>query len=181
MSRITTPATIDDAPEASQAVLRNVEKAIGMAPNLHRLVANSPAALQGYVGLSSALAGGALDSVIGERVALAVAEMNGCDYCLAAHSLIGKGAGLDEMEIEAARRGSSSDPRAAAALTFATQLVDKRGQVPAAAVDAVRAAGFSEAEVVEIVAHVALNTLTNYINEALGTEVDFPAAAALAA
>ncbi|MGH6803781.1 MAG: carboxymuconolactone decarboxylase family protein, partial [Methyloceanibacter sp.] len=143
---------------------------------------HSPAALGGYLGLSGALARGALDAATRERIALAVAEINGCDYCLAAHTYLGKNvAKLTDGEIESNRRGTSADAKAAAAVEFAARVAVERGQVGTAAVEAVRAAGFSDAEIVEIVAHVALNTLTNYLNEVAETAVDFPAARALKA
>ncbi|MGF1553369.1 MAG: carboxymuconolactone decarboxylase family protein [Paracoccaceae bacterium] len=181
MSRIATPATIDEAPYAAQGLLRGVEKTLGSTPNMFRLIANSPAGLEGYLGLNGALAKGGLDPATRERIALAVAEINGCGYCLAAHSALGRRARLSDAEIAANRRGGSTDAKAEAAVRFAALLVRERGQVDAEAVEAVRAAGYADGEIVEIVLHVALNTLTNYVNEALGTEVDFPAAAPLAA
>lgn len=177
MSRIPTVPTIDSAPAAARPLLEAVRHKLGVVPNLFRVLANSPAALEGYLGLSGALAKGALDAPTRERIALAVAERNGCDYCLAAHSYLGgKVAGLDAAEIAANRDGRSSDPRADAAVRFAAGIVADRGHVAEAAVTAVRAAGYTDAEIVEIVVHVALNTLTNYVNEVAGTAVDFPAA-----
>lgn len=182
MSRIPTPATIEAAPAAAQPLLQNVKKAIGVVPNLYRLTATSPAALEGLLSLSGALGKGALDAPTRERIALAVAQINGCDYCLAAHSYIGANvAKLTGVEIDANRRGASTDAKADAAVRFAVDLTKKRGAVDAAAVEKVRAAGFNDAQIVEIIAHVALNTLTNYLNEALDTEVDFPAVKALEA
>lgn len=182
MSRIPTPVSIDQAPEASQPLLEAVKKSLGSAPNLFRLTANSPAALEGLLGLSGALGKGQLNPATRERVALAVAQLNGCDYCLAAHSYLGANiAKLTSQEMQANRRGQSSDAKADAAVRFAASIVKNRGQVDAAEVQAVRDAGYSDAELVEIVAHVAYNTFTNYLNEVLGTEVDFPAAPALQA
>jgi uncharacterized peroxidase-related enzyme len=172
MSRIPTPASIDTAPEAARPLLGAVQKQLGSVPNLFRVVATSPAALEGYLGLNGALAKGSLDARTRERIALAVAERNGCGYCLAAHSYLGRNlAKLDEAEIEANRAGGSAD----AAVRFAVRVVEARGHVSDADLAAVRAAGFSDAQVIEIVLHVALNTLTNYVNEVAGTEVDFPA------
>ena len=180
MSRIPTPATIADAPEASRTALEAVEKQMGSVPNLFRLVANSPNALNGLLGLSGALGGGALDAATRERIALAVAEINGCDYCLAAHTYVGTNvAKLSSDEIIANRRGGSGDAKANVAVQFAAEITKARGQVSADSVQAVRAAGFSDAEIVEIVTHVAYNTLTNYLNTALDTEVDFPTAVSL--
>ncbi len=175
MSRIPTPASIEVSPVAAQPLLTAVHKQLGSVPNLFRIVGNSPAALDGYLGLSGALSKGALDSKTRERIAIAVAELNGCDYCLSAHSYLGAHvAKLDATELNANRDGTSADAKANAALRFATKLVRERGHVSAADVNAVKAAGYGDAEVVEIIAHVALNTLTNYVNSALATEVDFP-------
>ena len=182
MSRIPTPASIADAPEASKASLEAVNNLLGSVPNLFRIVANSPETLEGYLGLNAALGKGLLDAPTRERIALAVAEFNGCNYCLAAHQYLGSNlAKLSAAEIEVNRRGSSSDAKAAVAVEFAVKVVKNRGKVSDSDVVAVRAAGYSDAELVEIVGHVALNTLTNYVNEVLGTEVDFPAADGLAA
>jgi len=144
-------------------------------PNLFRVVANSPAALEGYVGLSGALGKGALPAPTRERIALAIAEINGCNYCLSAHTYIGRNlAKLDDAEMTANRSGASNDPHADAAVRFAAQVARARGHVAAADVAAVKAAGYDDAQIVEIVLHVALNTWTNYLNEVAQTEIDFP-------
>lgn len=182
MSRIATPASIEASPAASQPLLAAVQKQLGSVPNLFRVVGNSPAALEGYLGLNGALAKGSLDGRTRERIALAVAEVNGCGYCLAAHSYLGRNlAKLDDAEISANRQGFSHDPKADAAVRFAVAVVKLRGHVGDAELAAVRAAGYDDAQVIEIVLHVALNTLTNYVNEVAGTVVDFPAVAARAA
>ena len=140
-----------------------------------KLVGNSPAALEGYLSLNNALGKGALDPKTRERIALAIADFNGCSYCLSAHTYLGKNiAKLDDIEIAANRNGHSSDPKAAAALQFAARVALERGHVSDTDLAAVKAAGYSNAEIVEIVLHVALNTLTNYINEVAQTEIDFP-------
>jgi uncharacterized peroxidase-related enzyme len=182
MSRLPTPASIEASPPASQPLLQAVKKQLGVVPNLFRLVGNSPAALEGYLGLNGALAKGALDAPTRERIALAVAEVNGCDYCLSAHSYLGKNlAKLSEAEISANRAGGSTDPKADAAVQFAVKLVNARGHVSEADVETVKQAGYSDAQVIEIVLHVALNTLTNYVNEMAKTEIDFPVVTAKAA
>ncbi|SEB85239.1 uncharacterized peroxidase-related enzyme [Rhizobiales bacterium GAS188] len=175
MSRIPTPATIEAAPAASQPMLEAVKSQFGIVPNLFRLVSTSPAALEGYLGLSGALAKGKLPAPTRERIALAVAEINGCDYCLSAHSYLGKNlAKLDEAEIAANRNGASNDPKADAALRFAAKVARERGHVSEEDVRAVKLAGYDDAQLIEIVLHVALNTWTNYINEVVKTEIDFP-------
>ncbi|WP_299818730.1 carboxymuconolactone decarboxylase family protein [uncultured Roseibium sp.] len=182
MPRIHLPGSIEAAPTASRPLLEGVKNLLGSVPNLFRLTANSPAALEGYLGLNGALAKGSLSPQTRERIALAIAQINGCNYCLSAHTYLAKNlAKLDEAEIAANRNGSSSDPKAEAAVSFAVKLVRVRGQVSAADVAEVKMAGYSEAEVVEIVAHVALNTLTNYLNEAFETPIDFPVVSAKAA
>ena len=175
MSRIPVPATISDAPAASQPLLEAVKKQLGVAPNLFRLVSHSPAALQGYVGLSGALSKGALPAATRERIALAIAEINGCDYCLSAHAYLGKNlAKIDDAEIAANRNGASNDPKADAAVRFAAKVARERGHVSEDDVRAVKLAGYDDAQLIEIVLHVALNTWTNYINEIAKTEIDFP-------
>ena len=175
MSRIPTPATIEAAPAASQPLLVAVKGQLGVVPNLFRLVATSPAALEGYLGMNGALNKGALPAAIRERIALAVAEINGCDYCLSAHTYLGKNiAKLDDAEMTANRNGASNDPKADAAVRFAARIVHLRGRVSDGDVSAVRLAGYDDAQIIEIVQHVALNTWTNYINEVAKTEIDFP-------
>jgi uncharacterized peroxidase-related enzyme len=182
MSRITTPSSIEAAPASAQPQLQAVKKQLGVVPNLFRMVANSPAALEGYLGMSAALAKGSLPAQTRERIALAVAQINGCGYCLSAHSYLGRNvAKLSDAEIAANRRGGSLDPKAEAAVRFAAKVVRERGHVSDADVQAVRLAGYDDAQIVEIVQHVALNTWTNYVNEVARTEVDFPVAEALAA
>ena len=153
-----------------------------MVPNMFRLVSTSPAALEGYLGLNGALAKGALEAPTRERIALAVAEVNGCDYCLSAHSYLGKNlAKLSDAEIAANRNGGSGDTKADAAVRFAVKLVEARGHVTDTDIKAVKDAGYNDAQLIEIVLHVALNTLTNYVNEVAKTEIDFPVVTAKAA
>jgi uncharacterized peroxidase-related enzyme len=175
MSLIPTPATIDAAPAASRPLLEAIKAQLGVVPNLFRLVSNSPAALEGYLGLFGALGKGALPAPTRERIALAVAEINGCNYCLSAHTYFGKNlAKLDDAEITANRSGASNDPKADAAVRFAAKIARERGHVSADDLRAVKLAGYDDAQVIEIVLHVALNTWTNYINEVAQTDIDFP-------
>jgi uncharacterized peroxidase-related enzyme len=182
MSRIQIPASIEAAPAASQPNLAGVERQFGVVPNVFRLAAVSPAALQGYVGMLGALAKGKLPAATRERVALAVAEFDGCSYCLSAHSYLGQNlAGLDDAEIAANRAGRSDDAKADAAIRFARKVMETRGHIADADFDAVRAAGYEDAAIIEIVQHVALNVWTNYLNEVARTEIDFPVVEARAA
>jgi uncharacterized peroxidase-related enzyme len=175
MSRIPTPATVDAAPAPSRPLLEAVKKQFGTVPNMFRLIANSPAALESYLRLSGALNKGALPAPTRERIALAVAEINGCNYCLSAHTYLGRNlAKLDDAEIAANRGGASNDPKANAAVRFAVKVLRARGHLSDADLDAIKAAGYDDAQIIEIVLHVALNTWTNYINEVAKTDIDFP-------
>jgi uncharacterized peroxidase-related enzyme len=175
MSRIPTPASIEAAPEKSQPLLEAVQKQLGIVPNMFRAIGNSPAALEGYLGLNAALAKGALEAPTRERIALAIAEFNACDYCLSAHTYLGKNRSkLSDTEIAANRDGGSTDTKADAAVRFAVKVAETRGHPSEADVQAVKQAGYTDAQVMEIVLHVALNTLTNYVNETIKTEIDFP-------
>ena len=174
MNRISIPA-VDQTPAASRPLLDAVNKQLGVVPNMMKVLSSSPTALSGYLNLNGTLAKGSIGAKTGERIALAIAEYNRCGYCLAAHTYLAKNlAKLDDAEIAANRNGTSSDTRAEAAVRFAVNVAQERGHVSDAAVPAVKAAGFSDAEVMEIVLHVALNTLTNYVNEVAQTEIDFP-------
>lgn len=156
------------------ALLTQIHGAFGATPNTFKAVANSPAALQSMWGAFGALGGGVIPAKLGEQIAVAVADRNACEYCLAAHTALGRKAGASAEEMSAAQAGQATDPKTAAALRFALQLVEARGQVSQADVQAVRAAGFNDEAIVEILAHVALNLFTNYVNVAFAVPVDFP-------
>ncbi|WP_315783126.1 MULTISPECIES: peroxidase-related enzyme [unclassified Bradyrhizobium] len=156
------------------ATLSAVKAKIGMTPNLFSTFAQSPAVLNGYVAFSDALAKGALSAKQREIIALAVAQANGCEYCLAAHSLMGKGAGLAPDALRKARAGTADDATDAAVARFARRVLDTRGQVADADLAAARAAGLDDGRLLEIIANVAINVLTNYTNNAAQTVVDFP-------
>ena len=173
MSRIAIP-TREAAPAASQPLLDAVNNQLGVVPNLFRLVALSPAALQGFLGLSGAL-GKTLDVKPRERIALAVAQVNGCDYCLSAHTYLGLNlAKIDADEITQNRKGGSLDTKANAAVQFAAAVAKTRGKVASDELARVREAGFSDAQIIEIVSVVAENFLTNIINNVAETDIDFP-------
>lgn len=177
MNRIAIPA-VDSAPAASRPLLAAVHQQLGVVPNLMKMTGNSPAALEGYLALNGALGKGALDLATRERIALATAQFNDCDYCLAAHTYLGKNlARLSDDDIGAARDHRAADAKAHAALRFAHRVAAERGHVSDSDLAEVRAAGFDDATIVEIVGNVALNVLTNYLNNVARTEIDFPAAA----
>jgi uncharacterized peroxidase-related enzyme len=164
-----------------QALLEQVHKAFGATPNMFKAVANSPAALKSMWGSFGALGSGVLGAKLGEQIAVAIADKNRCEYCLAAHTVLGKGAGATAEEMSAAQAGQSADPKTAAALTFALKVVSNRAQVNNEDVAQLRSAGFDDEHIVEILAHVALNIFTNYVNVAFDVPVDFPKVALNAA
>jgi uncharacterized peroxidase-related enzyme len=173
MSRIAVPSR-DAAPEASKPLLDAVEKQLGVVPNLFRLISLSPVVLQGFLGMNGAL-GKTLDVKTRERIALAIAQINGCDYCLSAHTYLGLNlAKIDGAEIALNRKGASSDGKANAAVAFAAKVMKSQGSVGDADVQAVKAAGFTDAQIVEIVAVVAENVFTNFLNNIAKTDIDFP-------
>lgn len=174
MSRIPLVNPADTTAER-QAILSEIHAAFGATPNMFRAVANSPAALKSMWGAFGALGGGTLPTQLGEQVAVAIANRNACEYCLAAHTVLGRKAGASAEEMSEAQDGRSDDPKTAAALRFALAVVERRGQVEASEVEALRAVGFDDGEIVELLAHVALNLFTNYVNVALDVPVDFPA------
>jgi len=174
MSRLNIP-TVEQSLPATQALLAAVEKQLGVVPNLMKLLGQSPIALEGYLSLNGALNKDKLGLALRERIALTVAEFNGCDYCLSVHSYLSANvAKLPQGEIDAAREGRSDDPRTAAALHFARRVAESRGQVSDADLATLRAAGYDEAAVLEIALNVAVNVLTNYVNNVARTDIDFP-------
>lgn len=173
MARI---AVIDpkSATGEARALLDAVQASLGAVPNFIRVLANSPAALNAFLGIHHIAGAGLLEPKTRERIALAVAEQNACQYCVSAHTAIGRKAGLDNQEMLANRTGRSSDAKAEAALAFACALVEHSGQVSKAEFEAVRAAGHSDGEIVEIITHVAMNILTNLLGKSTQIEIDFP-------
>jgi uncharacterized peroxidase-related enzyme len=158
----------------AKTLLDAVQSQLGATPNFIRALANSPDALKAFLGLHEISGSGVLDPKTRERIALAVAQQNECQYCVSAHTAIGRKAGLDANDIQASRHGSSSDPKADAALSFTRALVDNVGDVTSAEMAAVRDAGHSDAEIIEIITHVALNIFTNLLAKATQVDIDFP-------
>ncbi len=168
-------------PAASQEMLKQIQTAFGATPNMFKAVSNSAAALQSMWGSFGALGAGTLGAKLGEQIAVAVANRNCCEYCLAAHTALGHNAGVSGPDMAAAQVGKSADAKTQAALTFALKIVEQRAALSQADIEAVRAAGFNDGEIVEIMAHVALNLFTNYVNVAFNVPVDFPKIALKAA
>ena len=171
----------DQAAGQAKQLLDAVNDKFGMVPNLARTLANSPAALRGYLAFGEALEGGLLPAKLREQIALTVSQANGCGYCVAAHCAIGKSVGLSENELSDARQSSSPDTKIDVVLRFARQLVEDRGWVSDDDLERVRRAGYGDGEIAEIVAIVAWKTFANYFNHVAGTDVDFPAVPDVAA
>ena len=164
----------DQAPACLQPILSDIHASLGAIPNLFRVATNSPASLDALAGAAGALSKGAIKAAAREAIALTVAEANGCDYCLSAHAVLGTGAGLSEVDIEDARHGRAADAKLNAILTFSRTLVINRGNVTNSDFAQLGRAGVTNGEIVEIVANVALNIFTNYLNKVADTEIDFP-------
>lgn len=179
MSRIN---VIDPKTATGEAkeLLDGVQQQLGIVPNFIRALANSPTALSAFLGLYGALGRAAIDKATQERIALVVAEENGCQYCVSAHTAIGRSAGLSNEEMLLNRQGDSGDTKAAAAVAFAKALNEHRGEVTTGEFEAVRAAGFSDGEIVEIITLVALNVFTNILGKSTLVNIDFPKVALLA-
>jgi len=180
MSRIQ-PVDPKSASGETRQLLDTVQASLGVTPNFIRILANAPKALEGFLGLYGAAGGFSLDKAMQERIALAVAEGNACDYCVSAHTAIGRHAGLSNAEMLLNRQGGSNDAKAATTVAFARALNDNLGNVTAEEFDAARKAGLIDAEIVEVISLVALNIFTNILGKATRVEIDFPKVALLGA
>lgn len=158
----------------TRVMLDAVKHQLGQIPNIFRILAQSPAVLDAYLKQMTALAAGDLDPKLREQIALVAAGKNQCDYCASAHTLLGKGAGVEESELTCNLKGQSSNATTQAALTFVAAIVENRGRVTDRELMEVREAGFSDGQIVEIIAVTCMNIFTNYFNHIAGTEVDFP-------
>lgn len=158
----------------SKELFNAVQNKLGFIPNLIKVFGNSPATLQSYLGLGELTASGNFSNKFREQLALAIAEENACNYCLSAHTAIGKMNGLTGEEAEKNRQGISADAKTQAGLQFAQNVTKNRGQVSTEAIKAVKEAGYNDGDILEIVLNVVANTLTNYVNHIAETEVDFP-------
>lgn len=173
MSRINLVTTEAANPEQT-ALYEAIQGQLGMVPNFLKVFANSPAALRAFLGLHGIANEGSLDPQTRERIALGLAEQNACEYCVSAHSAIGRKAGLSSAEIEANRAGGSQDAKAAVAVKFARSLAEHNGEVTTAELLEIRNAGYDDSEIVEIITHVGMNVLTNILGKASRVEIDFP-------
>lgn len=173
MARINV-VTHETANAEQKALFDAVQSQLGIVPNFLKVFANSPTALKAFLGLHGIASAGSLDALTRERIALALAQQNACQYCLSAHTAIGRKVGLDNAEIDANRAGGSQDTKAAAAVRFARTLVAHSGEVTSAELADVRNAGYGDAEIVEIITHVGMNILTNILGKASRVDIDFP-------
>ncbi len=165
----------ENAANAEQAELyKAITQQLGMVPNFLKVFANSPAALGSFLGLHGIAGNGSLDPQTRERIALALAQKNTCQYCLSAHTAIGKNAGLSTAEIDANRSGTSQDAKAALAVKFALALIEHRGEVTNNEIQELRDAGYSDSDLVEIITHTGMNFLTNLVGKVSKVEIDFP-------
>lgn len=173
MSRLTA-VNPEHATGKTRELFNGIQQKLGFVPNMMRTMGNSPTLLESYLNLNDSLGKSKLGAKLHEQIAMVVAEDNKCEYCLSAHTAIGKMVGLDAVIIEATRSSLAIDPRTDAILAFAKLVVQKRGRISDTDLNAVKDAGITEGEIVEIIGHVALNVLTNYINNTAKTEIDFP-------
>lgn len=162
------------ANDEQRELLEAINQQMGMVPNFLKVLANSPAALRAFLGLHAIAGEGSLDAKTRERIALAVAQENECQYCVSAHTALGRKAGLKGAEIEANRAGTSQDAKAAVAVKFARALIEHKGEITTAELLEVRNTGYSESDIVEIITHVGMNILTNIIGKASRVDIDFP-------
>lgn len=173
MSRITT-ITNETANQEQKVLLDAIQLQLGMVPNFLKIFANSPAALRAFLGLYGIANEGSLEPKTRERIALAIAQQNSCEYCVSAHTTFGHNAGLSSDEITANRTGTSQDAKAALAVKLARSLAEHTGEITNAELAEAREAGYTDADIVEIIIHVGLNIITNMIGKASRVEIDFP-------
>jgi len=168
------PIERESAPEATQKLLANVEDKLGMVPNLIATMAQSTSVAGAYLRFAEALSDGVLSDRLREQIALTVSELNQCEYCVSGHAAVGSSIGLTEDEVRDARTGTSPDRKTEAVLQFARRIVEERGRVSNDDIREVRNAGYGDAAIVEITAHVGLTIFSNYFNLVAQPEIDFP-------
>lgn len=173
MSRITT-VDYQAASQEQKDLFDAIQAQLGMVPNFLKVFANSPTALRAFLGLHLVAKEGSLDAKTRERIALSVAQKNSCEYCVSAHTAIGRKAGLSGDEINANRAGSSQDAKAAIAVKFSRSVQEHHGEVTNAEIQEMRNAGFDDADIVEVITHVGMNILTNLIGKVSRVDIDFP-------
>lgn len=173
------PVDAGNSNEQTQQILKSVKTKMGMVPNLISTMAQAPVVAKAYLEFSGAMASGTLSQRVREQISLIVGEANSCGYCVSAHTALGQAIGMSEQETIAARKGDLEDHKENAAIQFAQKVVLERAKVADCDLDQLRQVGYTEGEICEIIANVALNIFTNYFNEIVETEIDFPVAKAL--
>ena len=169
------PIEPETATGQAAELLTQVKNALGLIPNMTKVMANSPALLKGYLALSGAVSGGVLPAGVRERLAISTAQLNGCEYCLSAHTYIGANiAKVDTAELDAARTAHSDDPHIAALLRLSDEIAENNGDVSRDDLRAAREHGVTDEEIGEAVANLALNVLTNYFNLVADVDNDWP-------
>jgi uncharacterized peroxidase-related enzyme len=168
------PVDVEKATGATKAVLDTVNQKMGKVPNIFKLMANSPAAVDAFLAMSGALSKGTLSAELREKIAITCAEVHVCEYCLSAHYAIAKSIGMSEADLDEARNERSKDAKESAILAMTRAIILHRGEVNDNAFAEYRAAGITDAEISEVIALIGLNTFTNYFNKVAQTEVDFP-------
>lgn len=168
------PVAPSTATGQTKELLDGIQGKFGRVPNILATMAHAPNVLQAYLQLSENIAAGTLDATLREQVAITVSAVNGCGYCVSAHSAMGKAAGISQDALDEAVRGESADPRTNAAIRFARAMAEKQGWVSDDDLEAVRGAGFDDGEITQLVGIVAMKTFTNFFNHVVETELDFP-------
>ncbi len=174
MSHRIAPVTLESAPDGARTALTGLKNALGFVPNIYATTAHSPAALGGYLSFSAALGKGSLSAREAELLSLHVSELNGCGYCLSAHGALSKRQDFTADDIDRARRGIGKNAREDALLALAGRIVRTGGRGAGAELERARAAGVTDAEVVEVIGHVASKAFTNALAIVAKTPIDFP-------
>jgi uncharacterized peroxidase-related enzyme len=170
-----TPVEPDTASGKTAELLAQVQKTLGSTPNMTKAMANSPTLLKSYLALFTAVATGTIPAAVRARLAIATAQLNGCEYCLSSHTYIGANiTHVDAAELDNARAGQSNDPHVAALLKLSNTIAENAGDVDEADINTARQAGVTEEEIGELIANLALNTLTNYFNIMAHVNNDWP-------
>ncbi|MBF0123271.1 MAG: carboxymuconolactone decarboxylase family protein [Candidatus Omnitrophica bacterium] len=170
------PVSLETASFDQKKILEGIKAKMGKVPNIYATIVHSPTTLEAMMGYSVGLKKGVLTPQEIESIALAVAQKNSCDYCLAAHTLMGKAAGLSPEDMLLARKEAAADPKRQVLVKLAVEITETKGRPTHKSLEAFRKAGYSDAALVEVVAWVTFNIFTNYINHVAETEIDFPEA-----
>ncbi|MBL6933572.1 MAG: carboxymuconolactone decarboxylase family protein [Rhodospirillales bacterium] len=163
----------DTAPQGSREAIASVEAKMGFLPNIYGILAESPSVIKAYTSITQLLNRGAFSPAEQQLMLLTTSAVNGCEYCVAAHTMVGRMAHLDDATIQAVRNGTPiADSKMAALHAFTKSVVENRGWVAPEEVDAFIGAGFVKAQVLEVILAISLKTISNYVNHFAGTPLD---------